>query len=342
MQWSTPEVKQLNKELIRKEMQSSGECTKAKIARKTSLSIVTCNTLLNEMLEEKEIVPADEGEIRSGRPGRPASQYVYNVDYLHVLGIYVDTDASDFKIEYVVADAFGREKLHEKKYEKSVDYEYIEAVIEKVTQEDPLVKGISFGVPGVIDDGVVEDCEIESLKGVDIKGRIKEKFAIEAEVRNDMDFISYGIYSREKLKGDLATIFFPSEGNNCVGAGFIIDGKVINGFSHYSGELSYVAEAFGLSRQRQEEMMRDRSEFCSLVFKMVMTVIGTVDPEKIVLMGNNISSEERIKVWTMCRDVVSEKHIPDISIDNNVEVNYLKGLVRISLNKLQFPISVAL
>ena len=41
---------------------------------------------------------------------------------------------------------------------------------------------------------------------------------------------------------------------------FIKGGKVINGSSQYSGELSYIAEAFGISRKHQEEMRRDRGE----------------------------------------------------------------------------------
>ena len=75
---------------------------------------------------------------------------------------------------------------------------------------------------------------------------------------------------------------------------------------------------------------------------MVMIVIGTVDPEKIVIMGNDINSEELMRVWSKCNEVISKKHIPDISIDSNIERNYAKGLVSIALNKLQFPISMDL
>ncbi len=259
------------------------------------------------------------------------------------MGVYIDICESDIKLEYVVADASARKDFMKEKREESMDYQYIrEDVIAEVIEKDPLIRGISFGVPGVVDGGIVESCDVESLTGVDIKGNIKRRFGIEAEVRNDMDFISYGIYSGASVEGDLATIFFPTDENGCVGAGFIIGGKVINGSSQYSGELSYIAEAFGISRKHQEEMRRDRGEFCDLVFKMVMIVIGTVDPEKIVIMGNDINSEELMRVWSKCNEVISKKHIPDISIDSNIERNYAKGLVSIALNKLQFPISMDL
>ncbi len=341
MLWSTPEVKQLNKEKIRKEIQNSGECTKAEIARKTSLSIVTCNTLLNEMLQEEEIILAEQEEVRSGRPGRPASQYVYNKDYIHVLGIYVDVHMTEFKLEYIVADAFGSERKHEELYQDTMTYEFIESIIEKVLKEDSKIKRISFGIPGVTDQDVVEECDVKFLIGINIRKSIKEKFGLEADVRNDMDFISYGIYNNESMhSGNLATLFFPEEDGNYVGAGFVIDGKVLHGFSHYSGELSCVAEGFGLSRKRQNEMLHDREEFCELVSKMVMIVIGTIDPEKIVVMGNDIKQKEILQVWELCNEVVSEKHIPDLSVDNNIGQNYLNGLVKNALDKVQFPISL--
>lgn len=343
MMWGTPEVKQLNLETIRKEIQNSGECTKAEIARKTSLSIVTCNTLLNELLEEQEILAADHQGIKTGRPGRPASQYIYNVDYIHVLGIYVDTHSTGFKIEYVVADAFGQQRQQEEIYAEQMDYNYIEEKIAQILEKDPLIKGISFGIPGVLDSGVVERCDVESFVGVDIKGGLEKRFGIDVEVRNDMDFISYGVYNGASLTtGNLATMFFPTTNNSYVGAGFIIDGKVLNGSSHFSGELSYVAEGFGFTREQQRKMLNDRDEFCELVSRMLLIVIGTIDPKKIVVMGNGINAEELMKIWKICNKVVPENHLPELSADNNIERNYLNGLIQVELNKLQFPLSMPL
>ena len=31
-------------------------------------------------------------------------------------------------------------------------------------EKDPLIRGISFGVPGVVDGGIVESCDVESLR----------------------------------------------------------------------------------------------------------------------------------------------------------------------------------
>ena len=87
-------------------------------------------------------------------------------------------------------------------------------------------------------------------------------------------------------------------------------------------------------------MLHDREEFCELVSKMVMIVIGTIDPEKIVVMGNDIKQKEIMQVWELCNEVVSEKHIPDLSVDNNIGQNYLNGLVKNALDKVQFPISL--
>ena len=343
MLWSTPEVKQLNKEKIRKEIQNCEECTKAEIARKTELSIVTCNTLLNEMLKDEEIVYAAEEEIRSGRPGRPASQYVYNKDYMHVLGIYVDDILDYYKIEYVVANSLGEELKREEILKDEITYDMVEAVIEKVLEEDSMIKRVAFGIPGIVDNDIVEECDVETLNGVNIRQNIRDKFGLETNVRNDMEFISYGINNNMELEsGNLATLFFTREEGTYVGAGLVIDGKVLHGASHYAGQLSCIAEAFGISKKKQNNMIHDREQFCDLVFKMVMIVIGTMNPEKIVLMGNDIEKADIFKVLDSCSKIISEKNIPDLIVDNNIEQNYLDGLTSFALNKLQFPILMRL
>lgn len=87
-------------------------------------------------------------------------------------------------------------------------------------------------------------------------------------------------------------------------------------------------------------MLHDRESFCELVFRMVMIIIGTIDPEKIVIMGNDITQTEVMQVRRLCSKVVSEKHIPDLAVDNNIGQNYLKGMVKNALDKVQFPISL--
>lgn len=337
MRWSTPEVKQFNKEQVRQEIQRSGKSTKAAISRKTSLSVATCNTAFNEMLKDGEILQVEQEEIHTGRP---ASQYIYNPDYQHVLGMYIHTKGEELIAEYATADSLGNPITRRQLLPKQVDYDFIQTQIEESIQKDPLIRGISLGLPCVIAGGVIEYCDIESLVGINIETRLEERFQMEVEIRNDMDFISYGVYNSLSRKNDnMAIMYFPVGSDSYVGCGFVIDGKVLRGFTKFAGELSYIAEGFGISRQEQLAALQDRERFCSLAAKMVLVVISTIDPEELVLMGNEITDSEAQVIRQSCKQIVSEKHIPKLMVENNIEEHYICGLIRTALNKLQFPLS---
>lgn len=99
---STPEVRQLNRERIRRELHVRKTCTKAEMAAWTGLSVSTCNTILNEMRADGEIIRTSQED---GYVGRPASRFEYNADYLHVLVVYVVTDHGENTVAFAVADA---------------------------------------------------------------------------------------------------------------------------------------------------------------------------------------------------------------------------------------------
>lgn len=334
---STPEVKQLNKERIRREIQKSEKCTKAGISKETMLSVATCNTIFNELLEAGEIIQAEQEEIYMGRP---ASLFKYNPDYQHVLVMYISNEQGINMVEFAVADALGKQIRREQVHPEAITYEVIENLTADIIKKDLLIQGMTFGIPGVSRHGIIEYCDVESMIGVDLEGQLKERFKFEVEMRNDMDFLSTGVYHTVSHGGgNLATIYFPVTDTGYVGCGFVIDGKVLRGHSKFAGEISYVAKGYGIPRQQQMEMLSDRTSFRELVAKMVVTVIATIDPETVMVMGNEVDQKDLAVVRKLCEAVVSEKHIPQILIDNRVSDYFINGLIRVALDRLQFPIS---
>mgnify|MGYP000999497260 CR=1 FL=1 len=104
--------------------------------------------------------------------------------------------------------------------------------------------------------GVAGGWTVETLTGIDVERQMRDKFGITPEMRNDMDFIANGAYhSLTHHGGNLAALLFPQTG--FVGCGFIIDGKSLHGSSRFAGELSYIAEGFGISREEQQAVISD-------------------------------------------------------------------------------------
>ncbi|MGO0861904.1 ROK family protein, partial [Clostridioides difficile] len=189
---NTLQVKQLNKELIRSTLKKHEISTKSSIAKETGLSVATCGTILNEMLIDKEIIEIEQAESRGGRP---ACQYTYNKNYYHVVGIYANNESSSYEIGFAVANALEEIVEKEKFHPDGITYTVIEDLITKIVNKYSNIKAIGLGLPGVIYDGYVDSCDIESLKKLDIGKMLKKKFNVNIVIENDMNFITYGVYN---------------------------------------------------------------------------------------------------------------------------------------------------
>ena len=329
---NTPEVKQLNRENIRADIQKRNSFTKAEVARSTGLSVATSGYILNEMLE----VAPDERSV-----GRPAKRYEYNKDFFHVIGMSLWERGDHGEIVYVIADALGNTVKQDKAECSAINYEDIARIVEQETCADPLIRNITVGIPGIAQNGIVESCDIKSLVGVDVAGQLRIQFRIAAEVKNKMYFIVIGAHDAIKPKSrDLVAVYFPSAGNGFVGSGMIINGKVVEGHSQFAGQLEYIGTAYGFGRVEQEKVLNDRSAFCRYVAQTVMSVSAMVDPEVILLMGNNMMSADVNEVHDYCRQFMGEHHIPRLMTDpdNHIDYYYARGLVRSAIVHLCFSV----
>lgn len=331
---STPEVKRLNRERIRKQLQEHDTFTKAEVAQWTALSLSTCNTILNELHIEGEIIHLSQDD---SYVGRPASRFKYNPDHLHVLALYVVSEAGANTVAFAVANAVGEVLSRDEIHPSVITCEVVEDLIVELVSRDKLIRGISFGFPGISRDGVIERCDVDTLVGANVERRVRDRVGIRLEMRNDMDFIANGVYhSISPNGGNLGTLLFPKSG--FVGCGFVVDGKSLRGYSEFAGELSYIAEGFGISKEAQQDAMLDREAFREFAAKMVLVACCTIDPEVIMLMGNEIDEADLTAIKEFCEPIVSGQHLPRLVVDNNVADYYVTGLVRVMLDSLQFEL----
>ena len=336
MLWNTPEVKQLNSERVRKEIQNNQKCTKAMVAKQTQLSVATCNTIFNELLEAGEIKIADQEEAAMGRP---ALRFEYNADYRHVLGIRITVGEKE-TIHYLIANALGEIIEAKKTAKKAVHGEDVLKVIEESIKRDDKIQCVSIGVPGVAVDGVIEACDIEGLTGEPLEEKIRNRFGLDVTIQNDMDFISYGIYQASlKDKGNLATILFPAEGESFVGSGMIIDGKILFGATQFSGELRYIGEAFGITEKEMKTLRKDKKKLLDFAAKMCIVLISTIDPKELVVVSRDMEERDAYQLKELCAKIVTEAHVPKLVVYNEVDESYDYGLVRLALNRVFFPLS---
>ena len=154
---STPEVRQLNRERIRRAIQQRETFTKAEVSRWTSLSVSTCNTILNEMRADGETLHVSQED---SYVGRPASRYRYNPDHLHALVVNVTAEGGRPTISLAVANAVGEILRRGERQLDEITCSTIEAFIADQLSTDRLISGIALGIPGITLDGVIERCDV--------------------------------------------------------------------------------------------------------------------------------------------------------------------------------------
>jgi predicted NBD/HSP70 family sugar kinase len=334
---NTYEVKKINEEYIREAIIQSERCTKTDIAKSTGLSIATCNTVLNEMLERKEIKKIDQTD---NSIGRPADLFTYDPEYIHALALFVEEHNTENILSYSIANAVGEILEDGVEHPKVFSYEALESFIIGMYKKDPKIGAVALGIPGVAKNGTIESCDIESLEHVPFSDNIQKKLGIPAIVENDMNAITYYFYKENALHDEyFAVIYFPDNPHGFVGCGFIVDGKILRGASMLVGELWIVAETFGIDKKTQYEMTSQKPSFIELISKIIVTVCCTINPAHIVLSGNNLGDEDIPGICGLCEKHISPLHLPGIQVDNDLFRNYLGGLIHLVLNSALYPLS---
>lgn len=332
------EIRRRNMERIRSAIQRHEKCTKADIARETALSMATCSTALNEMMKEGEVLKIEQTGFNIGRP---ADIFTYNKDYMHILALCTAIQNGEYVLEYAIADALGNVLEREEMPIDELDYALLEELVTACMIRDPLIRAVGLGVPGATRNGYIEDCDIPALKYTDFAGQLKQKHEVDVIVENDMNFITYHLYHRyEKDGNSFAAMYVPAEKNAYVGAGFIVHGRLLKGYSMMSGELYYAAKACGISLEQQQEALHGRVKFHSFVAKMISMIACTINPKSLVLMGNAISAEDIEQIRNICLQSLPEHAIPQLEMDNNMFENYIEGMIRYTLDSIMFPILI--
>ncbi|MCH1981919.1 ROK family protein [Ruminococcus sp. OA3] len=334
---SISELKNFNTERIREAIQGKKIFTKSMIFRDTSLSMATCGNTINDMIENGEVIQVDREELQMGRP---VARFTYNRDYLHVMGASVFTENHKYTAKIVITDALGDTLNHRCCDYEEFNYEDLLQLLSEELQMDPLIKGIEIGVPGVINGDMLEKCDIQSLAGLKLGRMIEEELHVTVQVKNDMDYMAYGAYhTKSEKRGNLAALYFPHDSKGIVGCGFVIDGRVLKGFSNFAGELYAIPEAFGISRQQQANAWKCRDDFLKYAAAMILTVVASINPEEIIIMGSNVQDGELSWIKNYCAGIIPEKHMVNISIDDKYKETYSSGLIKSALNRLLFPVS---
>ncbi|CAM3019369.1 ROK family protein [Paenibacillus taichungensis] len=333
---NTQQVKRINVELVKNTLRSMGVGTKASIANLTKLSVATCGTILNELLQTGEIIDLGPDE-SSG--GRPASRYQFNADYASVLCLIIRTEGGIHSITHTYANLNGEMADEQTLFLDEINVTVVEDLIASLIETHHNVQAIGIGIPGVAHNGVIGICDVSELAGQPLGPRLKEQYDdVEVVIGNDMNLTVYGLYNQQQFEEEknFAVVTFPE--NHFPGAGFIIDGRPLTGNTQFGGEVSFLP--FGVSREEQLRMLNTPDGLQKLVVQTLVSIIAIINPATIVVTGDTMDPAMRDGLTQGCLDMIPQEHMPGLIIQRDTRREYVTGLVAVTLESLTYRIQV--
>lgn len=333
---NTMKIKQLNVELVKSALIEQTYGTKLTVANATGLSVATCGNILNELLENGEVLEVDTAQPNGGRPAR---RFMFNADYSYVACIYIQAENNSRKIVYAVSNLIGDIVEQDILVPEQVGYESIEALVGRLLDKYPRIKGVGIGVPSVVYEGIiVSGCDIEDLINFPLEKKLREKYPVEVVVENDMNLIAVGVYKRQNYDEDknIAVVDFPK--GQCIGSGIIVDGHILKGNTNFAGEVSYLP--FDMSQKEQICQMDSDEGLLPLASKTVMSLIAIINPEKIVLSGELMKEELLEEISRECLKIIPREHMPRIIVRKDTSEDYINGLIAVTIQSLTCDIQL--
>jgi predicted NBD/HSP70 family sugar kinase/biotin operon repressor len=237
-------LRERNRDRVMRVLSEQGRISQAAIARATGLSRTTVSTLVAQ-LKDAGLVTEVDGTSYEARGGRPGVQLVLQSPSRAVLGI----DFGHSHVRVAVAD-LAHNVLAERVRDLDVNHHAKEAIeVSARMAEDVLavadvksadIVGAGIGIPGPVDRvrGTVGSATIlPGWIGIRIAAEMEARLGVPVEIENDANL------------GALAELTWGS-GRGCdnlayikaatgIGAGIVVDGKLVRGASGTAGEIGH-------------------------------------------------------------------------------------------------------
>lgn len=228
-----------NTQLVLKTIYSNGQISRAEIARKTNLTPPTISDVVSSLIDEGLVAEIGHAPSTSGRRAI-LLDIVSNARQL----IGIDLSRKDFRgaltnlrgnIDYRVdLDIGGRDGEDA----LALAYDLIDNLVESATSP---VLGIGIGAPGLIDssDGILEQAVNLNWRHIPLRNLFQDRYHLPIYAANDCQVAALAEYSFGSGKESDLPLVVINMGWG-IGAGIIIDGKLLHGSPVGAGEIGHV------------------------------------------------------------------------------------------------------
>ncbi|MBM7645171.1 glucokinase-like ROK family protein [Scopulibacillus daqui] len=236
-------MKSLNRSLILNTIRTEGPISRAEIAKLTKLTPPTVSNIVKELIDSDIVIESNQGESRGGR--KP-TMLVINGKNFFVIGIEV-SPASIYSVitnlNAKIIDSVSIDIHHPITNESLLSFlsKSVKQLLDKnnwINREHIL--GIGVAMHGIVDieNGISIYAPGLKLRNIPIKEHLESEFNLTVKVDNDANSMALG----EAWFGhgyDIGDFVCVNVGQG-IGAGIIINGKLLHGNEFLSGEIGHM------------------------------------------------------------------------------------------------------
>ncbi len=326
-------MKQVNKANIREMLRSMGNATRAELAEHINVSTTTVRSLLCEMQENREILVIGQDD-SSG--GRRAERYQLNPERFYGAAVCV----GDTLFRYYILNLFGV-------IIKEGSFPFIpdnleEKILDMLAREIPgdTLRSICIGVPGiVVEDGYKWKNGYGEFEKAVVGKVLQEYYKIPVLLENDLNLITTGMgrchqqmfpqESEEAL--NMAYVQFEE---SCISAGFISGGRLVRGWSNYSGELGIMPVGEDLSLVQKLSSAENIMQYSEIVSTIIKWIILILNPRYLTLGGPAFRKEAIGVVADMLYADMPQETLPEILYAEDTGNDYKNGLTALCVDQM--------
>lgn len=325
---TTREMKKNNVVLVVNALKTLSSATKADLAAHTGLSVATCGTVLNDLCLTGEVLSL---ALDASSGGRPALRYAYNPDFFSVLSLYVEGNNASARIAGIVTSATG-DRLEQIEFtHQPLTLEHVFEHISDIVSRYPNLQAMGFGLPGVTVDGVVVSCDIALFNDLPLVNMLRDKFGVFVQVGNDMNYTAYGFYRSNCPDETQPVAYLLQPEGHCTGCGMVINGRVLQGASHFAGEVSHIP-----LQQPDDGQMAVR------LGNIIVTLVAVINPMIVALSGPQLNEQDLADISYHCQKHLPAQHLPALIYRSSIEQDYLQGIAELTLENYHFHLTFEL
>ncbi len=314
---STIDLRVFNKMKLLEALKVKDVGTKNSLSRETGLSVATCGNLLAELIQSGMAVEVDAADSTGGRPSR---RFKFNRNHAYILSIFPRTEADVLTLNYAVADMLGEVVEQGSLQYGRIGIPELEEKADSMLRKYPGVSVISVGIPGVIWNGRIGNCDFRDFEDVNLEEYLYSKYSLDIVIENDVNAAAFGYY-RQNCCGaasSLAYIYYP-DGHN-PGAGIVIGGKIHRGASNFAGEIGWLPGS-------------GKDDIAFKIAEAAVSVNCVINPEQIIISGIFLDDEIIEGIRKSAASVIPGGHLPSIIFEKDFRNSYAAGLIFAGLEK---------